>query len=886
MLPAKRGAANLELGELAPDVATVERMVRDRMAYVGEPLLLYRDYCEAVGNLSRLARDARQRELEQADAGNADWLDPAQARAADRARRRLHVRGDENPAIDGLLEASKHDALTPDFEGWLRYLGKQGPIEKAMKHPRYQREGLFHEAGLEESVLVVAPRKWGKSELLKALVWHHVKAPNDTNPAAAVVVLDPGGDLARQVAHWPELSGPGRPSDRLVYVEPELVEGLSVGFNPLDGAGLDHRGRNHMAGMLAEALSTLTADLSLAMKTLVKACSTVLLATPGATLRDLQVILRDPENDARAAELYARAVAYTDDPSVQDWFLHEFSGEGYKGTRSYLRNRFNELLVSYDFAGMFAGPETVSLAAAIEARKVVLVNLAKFDNEDAVRVAGRLFVAMVGAIARRRAQNPNAARAPIYLVVDEATVLAGNELVKMLAQLRKFGLNLILAQQVLGSGFSTEDKQTLSDNTGCRFIGGRDKRIVTDMLHTGRDLRDELPAIERMHFWTEWPEKGGPHLLKVRSDLAGYAYTVSPSEWASYVARATHPEAGYYRPAMAPLPERAPAPFLETPDSSPPASSAPAPKRSTVKPATVNRVEPKPRRPRPSKATMATAFDLEPDHLQLMRELHTYRLLNYDMMRRLGSLGRDRERIGAAARYLVRRNLANCTEAPLVSRVTRLPHLYWLTPRGAATLNNLDGLSEDDAAIGASRRFGEMHEVLHRVGIVELHIAARSWCGTAGAALDGFTTDFEPGSRGRHKATAIGHAGDRLTPDAVAWVRLPGEDDQRALLFELERGGTGEALGPFFRHKLPRMRTWAAGNRVEEKLDLSSLARFLIVFASESMRSKALARWPEPEAPEWARFFIKSLPEALADFGGNWHQPGRQPRPLYLLPGK
>lgn len=519
MVPTNAQTATLNLGSLPPDMAMIERMVRDRIAYLGEPILLLQEYCDALGRLHQLQQKGRQAEI------------------------------DGRPELADLLQASRRQRLTADVPGWLDYLRTKGPIDKAMTHPRYQGSGIFHEAGLEESVLVVAPRKWGKSELLKSIVWHHVQPPRDADPEAAVVVLDPGGDLAMQIARWPELSGANRAGDRLVYIEPEVREGLTVGLNPMDGTGLNHRERNIVAGMLIEAVGTLAAELTPAMRTLLRCCCTVLLSVPGATLRDLQVMLRDADADDRADALQAHGVGYADDEGVRDFFLHEFAGEGYKLTRIYLRNRLTELMTVHDFAGMFGGRATVDLRAAIEARKVVVVNLAKLETEDYVRLAGRLLVTMVGATARRRAQTPNAPRVPIHLVIDEATILAGNELVRQLAQLRKWGLNLILAQQVMGSGFSPEDKRTLIDNTGCRFIGGRDRRLVADML-TASTPTSELPAIERMHFWVEWPEQGGPHLLNVRSDLADYRRASTPDEWRGYIDTATDPLGGYYRPAV------------------------------------------------------------------------------------------------------------------------------------------------------------------------------------------------------------------------------------------------------------------------------------------------------------------------------------------------
>lgn len=279
--------------------------------------------------------------------------------------------------------------------------------------------------------------------------------------------------------------------------------------------------------------------------------------------------------------------------------------------------------------------------------------------------------------------------------------------------------------------------------------------------------------------------------------------------------------------------------------------------------------------------------------VRLLRALDLYRLLNHDMMRRIGVAGRDT--IGPLAEFAKRRKLVDCTAAPVVAGVRRLPHLYWLTHKGAATLNKFDGLTGDDEAIGAARRFGHLNEVMHRIGLVELHIAARAWCHAAGIELDGFTVDFEPGSSGRQKKTAFKGEGWGYSPDGLAWLRLPGEDDPRLLVLELERGGEAGDLYPFRTQKLPHMRAVAAGEYVEDHFGLDAAAQFLIVFGSHAIKRngtkrplhlEALDQWPEPENPVWDRFFIKSEDEAAENFGAGWHQPGDRPRrDLFKLPG-
>lgn len=287
---------------------------------------------------------------------------------------------------------------------------------------------------------------------------------------------------------------------------------------------------------------------------------------------------------------------------------------------------------------------------------------------------------------------------------------------------------------------------------------------------------------------------------------------------------------------------------------------------------------------------MQREVKVSPLQLRLMQALHTYRLLTYDMMRRVG-VARDLAGIAAAARYLHKHGLIGRHEGVLVSRVTALPLIYWLTPRGATALHNLDGTE----AIGSKRTFGDLHEVLHRLGIVEIHIALRAWAGRSGVEVVRYITDFEPGtSAGPHKATKIDVPGFTFVPDALAWLRLPDEQEPRLLVVELERGGERGDLTRFFsasKGKLSFLRTVSAGHYIENALGEPSrpLAspRFLVVFKDDALRGKALDKWNterfEPEHQDWAWFFVKSLSEVAGNFGDDWHQPGRVPRPLFKL---
>jgi len=281
----------------------------------------------------------------------------------------------------------------------------------------------------------------------------------------------------------------------------------------------------------------------------------------------------------------------------------------------------------------------------------------------------------------------------------------------------------------------------------------------------------------------------------------------------------------------------------------------------------------------------------------MLAALNTYRVLTYDMMLRLGVASNQKD-LGLTADYLDRTGLIGINPAAIVKR-RGLPNLHWLTPKGAAVLFDIDPAS---AATGADRTSDDYHETMHRLGLVELHIALRAWAAAAGVEVVEVVCDFDRGAQGERKATTLRDkaSGFMLAPDLLAWVRLPDEDAPWPLVIELERGGERGDLTVFFsrdkrRGKLRRLREASAGRLIEHlyarRGEPIQRPRFLVVFGSHArdakgnkveLHRKALDRWPDGSHPDWNWFFIKDQDEAAADFGGGWHQPGdRPPRPLF-----
>lgn len=559
-VPRLLGGGGMHLGEVDPSLSELKRLAAARQRYVDQ--------------IAATVPDARLRSalIEQHTPVPFEEFcdvvkDPGKA-ALELERANQRLQKNPNPAVrvtPGLAHLIKNGVRpgwTPTPTGWGRYLADLSPgVAKYLDAIRNATR--FPEGARQEHTLIVAPTGHGKSTLLKALIYHYVSEP----PSSAVVVLDPGGDLVRQVARWPELIR----GDRLVYIEPELKPGFTVGLNPLDGRGLDERGQNHVAAALARALGEVVNELTDNMRTLVRTTATLLLGVPGATLRDMQVLLRQsaatgapkrrartrpgpgielpPEtamqgND-RAAELLARGREHPDE-EIADFFASEFEGEYFAPTRNSMAARLRNVLSLIDVRNMMTGPATVHLDTLINERRVVLVNLARFGDDGSAMV-GRLLVALVAGLVRRRADLPeDAERVPVQLFVDEVTTMVSPQMVRVLAELRKFGLHMTMAQQIAGAGFTTEQKAVLFGNTACKLVVPTDDD-VSKLFQTDRGK--EVARLDRGEFLVQWGRSAETRRLVVRPDMADGARGVDDAEWRDFVERHL---ARYYRPSTPP----------------------------------------------------------------------------------------------------------------------------------------------------------------------------------------------------------------------------------------------------------------------------------------------------------------------------------------------
>jgi hypothetical protein len=312
----------------------------------------------------------------------------------------------------------------------------------------------------------------GKSELLKVLVYGYLRRPG----AATVVVIDPHGDLAEEIARFKE----HRKSDRLIYIDPYLDSrgGRMPTLNPFALHEVSPQSIDIAAQALLEAFKQILHNtaLTLQMEALLIPCLSVLLKRPGSTLLDLQRFM----NDARNGDLVSLG-ARSDNPAQRLFFRDRFYEKTFAATKASIATKIQSLLNSRTFFHLTVGDSTLDVEEALDSRKLVIFNLAKGKlGSETSEAFGRFLLALIQSAILKRAQGAKAARVPVHLFIDEFQNYIAPSIAEILSESRKFGLHLTMAQQYLGQNMDTEFRRGILANTQIKITGmsGNDSRAA------------------------------------------------------------------------------------------------------------------------------------------------------------------------------------------------------------------------------------------------------------------------------------------------------------------------------------------------------------------------------------------------------------------------
>jgi len=334
--------------------------------------------------------------------------------------------------------------FTGDILGWKNYFRS---LDKGITHFFFRPITAFLPFdAFKRHAYILGGSGSGKSELIK-LIMHHIITAKSAQKYGAVVI-DPHGDLAEEIARFKECEN----NDRIVFFDPQSSKYATPALDIFRLPDEEESTVDIVAGNIADALQEIIADanLSAQMRALLIPCISVLLRRPGSSLSDLQRFMLEDEN----ADLVALGCKSPNAGQAQ-FFRTKFDTKTYATTKASIYTRLQTLLNSTAFRRMLNPKATLDLEAELNSGKIVIFSLSKpAIGDDVSGALGRFIVAQIKNIGFRRQTLPKAQRVPTFVFIDECQNYIGESIEITLTELRKYGIYMVLANQVLGQNMS------------------------------------------------------------------------------------------------------------------------------------------------------------------------------------------------------------------------------------------------------------------------------------------------------------------------------------------------------------------------------------------------------------------------------------------------
>lgn len=291
----------------------------------------------------------------------------------------------------------------------------------------------------------------GKSTLLYNLLWQ------DAYAGRGFCLIDPHGDLAEGLHHALSV-------DHLYWDVADPSCGL--GYNPLATVSAPYRPL--VASGLIETLKAQWADAwGPRMEHLLRYAILALLEQPHTDLRDLMKLFI-------WKGFRKQVIEHVTDEQVRLFWKHEFPNMNYQSSAdgvSAIANKLGAFLAHPRVRTALCEPQQpLRFRSLMDTGGKLIVNLAKGRlGSDVANVLGGLVSSNIMNAALTRHGLPAAARRPFFLYADEYHAFTTATFAGLLAEARKYGLGLILAQQHLSQSAQSV-RDALEGNVGSRVV--------------------------------------------------------------------------------------------------------------------------------------------------------------------------------------------------------------------------------------------------------------------------------------------------------------------------------------------------------------------------------------------------------------------------------
>lgn len=327
-------------------------------------------------------------------------------------------------------------------------------------------------------IYVIGKTGVGKSTLLLNM------AVSDIEKGKGVCIIDPHGDIAETILnHIP----PERIHD-VIYFNPRDIE-HPVGFNPLKAV---HPNYHHLvsAGLVSTFKKIWAESWGPRLEYILRFSLLTLLEYPNATLLDIQPLLTD-------ILFRNKVLSYVTNQHTLAFWRNEFdkySPALRAEAITPILNKTGVFLTSIPLRNTI-GQKTSSfrMQEVLDTGKILIANLSKGElGEDASSLLGSILVTSIQLAALFRSTQPEQARVPFYLFVDEMHSFISLSFADILAEARKYKLSLFLTHQYIDQ-LQEKVRSAVFGNVGTIIsfrIGAEDAEHLVKEFHPEFDEAD------------------------------------------------------------------------------------------------------------------------------------------------------------------------------------------------------------------------------------------------------------------------------------------------------------------------------------------------------------------------------------------------------------
>jgi type IV secretory pathway TraG/TraD family ATPase VirD4 len=298
---------------------------------------------------------------------------------------------------------------------------------------------------------VVGKTGTGKSSLLGNMLISDISQGN------GAALIDPHGDLAETMLRF---IPPNRVGD-VIYLNPGDLE-YPFAFNPLRKVAPDFR-HQVVSGLLSVFKKIWHEFWGPRLEHLLRHALFSLLDYPGSTLLDVTRLFTD-------TPFRTKVLSCITEEAVKAFWLNEFDKYSpwlRSEATAPILNKLGQFLTNLPLRNIVGQTDnTFSLRKVMDEGKILIANLSKGAiGEDNCALLGAMLITQIQLATLSRANVAERDRRPFYLYVDEVHTFLTQSFADILAEARKYGLNLVLAHQYVAQ-LKEELRKAIFGNVG------------------------------------------------------------------------------------------------------------------------------------------------------------------------------------------------------------------------------------------------------------------------------------------------------------------------------------------------------------------------------------------------------------------------------------